>query len=180
VLDNTQQSIDMTNVENLTNLTISYDFDSLRRTRIHSQGESKLCHSFAIVSALRQALLNFLKTVTSIAPEAITHIGEQFKTTGGKYCFRLFLVNFIGNVNPRSYQGLFKLVKSDDYSILKQTAVIKTVIERMIKRTTFEIEGWKRLLSVRDLFDELKLKIDDYKMEVETVQHKDFRVNKII
>ena len=173
----------MTNVENLTNLTnltISYDFSSIGQTRIHSQGDSKLCHSFAIVSALRHALLNFLKTLTSTAPETIKYIEEQITTTDGKYSFRLFLVNFIGNVNPRSYQGLFKSVDPDDYSILKQTAVIKTVIERMTKRTTFETEGWKRILAVREVFDEFKLNIENYKMEVETVQIKYFTVNNII
>ena len=168
----------MTNVENLTNLTTG--FSSIGRTRIHSQGDSQLCHSFAIVSALRQALMQFLKTLSSIAPETIKDIEEQITTTDGKYCFRLFLVNFIGNVNPRSYQGLFKSVAPDWFSIENQTAVIKTVIERMTKRTTFEIEGWKRILAVRNVFEELKLNIDDYKMEVETVQIKDFRVNKIL
>ena len=165
----------MTNVENL---TISYDstsFSSIGRTRIHS-----LCDSFAIVSGLRQALLKFLKSLTSIAAETIKDIEEQITATDGKYCFRLFLVNFIGNVNPRSYQGLFKSVDPDWFSIENQTDVVKTVIERMIKRTTFETEGWKRILAVRNVFEDLKLNIDDYKMEVETVQLKDFTVNKII
>jgi len=69
ISQNTQQSIDMTKLENLTNLTRSTNF-SIGRTHFHNQKDSQLCHSFAAVSALRAALLKYLKDILT---------GEEFQ-----------------------------------------------------------------------------------------------------
>ena len=112
ISQNTQHSIDMTNLENLSNLTKSSDVYSDRRTYFHGQRESQLCHSFAIVSALRQALLMLLKNP---ACTLLPTIENEIRNPNGRYSFRIFFVNFLGNVNPRSYQGpeLKHFVKCD-------------------------------------------------------------------
>ena len=177
ISQNTQQSIDMTNLENLTNLTRGSTNFSAGRTHFHDQKDSQLCHSFAVVSAVRQALLKFLKNL--LTDEQFKIIGKEIAFTNGKYSFRLFLVNFVGNVNPRSYQGLVNLVNPNLSSIEKQTAVLKTVIERLVKRTTFEIEGWKRLLAIRQIFQEVNLEIDNHAIEMEEINSSKFEVRKL-
>ena len=170
---NTQKSIDMTKLENLTNLTKSSDNLSGNRTYFHNQKESQLCHSFAAVSALRQALLKFLKKFVT-ADEKLATIEKEIENSDGKYSFKMFLVNFVGNVNPRSYQGLMN--SADQTSTESQTAVVETVLGRMVKRTTFEIEGWKRIWAIREIFNELNLEIDNYKMEMEKIESNKFVV----
>jgi len=169
---NTQKSIDMTKLENLTNLTKSSDNLSGNRTYFHNQKESQLCHSFAAVSALRQALLKFLKNFAT--NEKLATIENEIEKLDGKYSFKIFLVNFVGNVNPRSYQGLMN--SADQTSTESQTAVVETVLGRMVKRTTFEIEGWKRIWAIREIFNELNLEIDNYKMKMEKVESDKFVV----
>jgi len=170
---NTQKSINMTKLENLTNLTKSSDNLSGNRTYFHNQKESQLCHSFAAVSALRQALLKFLKKFVT-ADEKLATIEKEIENSDGKYSFKMFLVNFVGNVNPRSYQGLMN--SADQTSTESQTAVVETVLGRMVKRTTFEIEGWKRIWAIREIFNELNLEIDNYKMEMEKIESNKFVV----
>ena len=170
---NTQKSINMTKLENLTNLTKSSDNLSGNRTYFHNQKESQLCHSFAAVSALRQALLKFLKKFVT-ADEKLATIEKEIENSDGKYSFKMFLVNFVGNVNPRSYQGLMN--SADQTSTESQTAVVETVLGRMVKRTTFEIEGWKRIWAIREIFNELNLEIDNYKMKMEKVESDKFVV----
>ena len=174
ISQNTQQSIDMTNLQNLTNLTRGSTNFSAGRTHFHDQKDSQLCHSFAVVSAVRQALLKFLKNM--LTDEQFKIIEKEISDSNGKYSFRLFLVNFVGNVNPRSYQGLLNLVDPNLSSIERQTAVLKTVLERLVKRTTFEIEGWKRLLAIRHIFQEANLEIDNYKIEMEKIESDKFEV----
>ena len=46
----------------------------------------------------------------------------------------------------------------------------------MIKGTMFEIEGWKRILAVRSIFEEAHLDIDRYKMKMIEVNLVQFTV----
>mgnify|MGYP000059998592 CR=1 FL=1 len=101
---------------------------------------------------------------------------SEIQNSNGKYSFRLFVVNFVGNVNPRSYQGLLNLVDPNWSAIERQTAVLETVIERMVKRTMFEIEGWKRILAIRQIFNQLNLNIDNYKLTMEKIEANKFEV----
>ena len=178
VAENTQHSIDMTNLNNLTNLTRSSDNFSLGRTKFHNQGESQLCHSFATMSGLRHSLLELVeeKRKNNYPGEKYKMIKNEIITSSGEYSFRMFLINFLGNVNPRSYQGLISSVNPDRSRILRQSAEMKIVIERLVKRTAFEIEGWKRILPVRDIFQELDLVIDDYKLQMTEVNIDTFKV----
>jgi len=78
----------------------------------------------------------------------------------GPFSFHKMLAVFIGCINPRSYYG----------DPTKQAAVLDSVISRLVNRTVFEIEGWKRILPVRNAFKELGIKkIDDYALTWEKV-----------
>jgi len=101
ISQNTQRSIDMTQLDNITNLTRSSSNFSDGRTHFHDQKNSELCHTFATLSALRQAILKFLKNFTS---EKVATIEQEIYNPNGVYSYKIFLANFVGNVNPRSYQ----------------------------------------------------------------------------
>ena len=120
ITENTQQSLNMTNINNMTNLTRSSDVGSGRRTALHAQNDSELCYAFAIISALRNALLKFMENQTSIEPEELKAVIEQIEKPDGKFNFKMFIVNYIGNVNPRSFQGLIKSVRIDKTVTEKQ------------------------------------------------------------
>ena len=175
ILEHTQQSIDMNNLNNLTNFTRSSDNFSGNRTQLHNQKDSQLCHSFAVVSALRTALLNVIKNL-NLTDEKRKQIQDKICDPKSEWSFKMFLVNFVGNVNPRSYQGLLNSISPNWSAIELQTAELRTVIDRLVRRTTFEIDGWKRILAIREIFNHLHLNIDDYKMEMETVKADKFEV----
>merc|ERR1712176_178776 len=81
----------------------------------------------------------------------------------GQECsFYRFLAVFIGCINPRSFEELFKDV---------QRAQIEMVIQRLVCRTAIEIEGWKRIPAARRLFDAAKLQIDEFTLKYEAIDH---------
>jgi len=124
---------------------------------------TNLCHSFATMSAFRQVLLNFIKKVQRKSPpeiaarckKIIAEINEK-----GEYSFNRMLAVFLGCISPRSYSNFSK-----------QSAITETVIARLVSKTAFEIEGWKRILPVREMFEKINLKIDDFELIYEKVNH---------
>ena len=58
----------------------------------------------------------------------------------------------------------------------RQFAALTTVIKRLVLGTTFEIEGWKRILPAREIFKKLSLNIDDYELKMEKIEKIDFEV----
>ena len=77
--------------------------------------------------------------------------------------FRLMLAVFCGCVNPRSFMGNF--LKEN------QGAVLEKVISRLVNRTEFEVEGWKRILPFCQMLAKFKIEIDTMSMESEIVRH---------
>ena len=71
------------------------------------------------------------------------------------------LAVFTGCVSPRSYSS------SSD----KQDAETEKIISRLVSKTAFEIEGWKRILPVRKMFEKMGLNIDDYELTYDEVNH---------
>ena len=177
ISENTQCSINVEKIEDVTNLTKSSDTFSNDRTSFHTQRKSALCHSFSAVSAFRHCLRKFLKSLKNVDPKILAEIVEQMNKSDGIYSFRTFLVNFVGNVNPRSYEGLVNPAGADPFKIKQQTAVVEVVVHRLVNRTMFEIEGWKKTLPVREIFQKLGLEIDDYQMGVNTIRSTQFQVN---
>ena len=100
----------------------------------------------------------------------------------------IFLDNLLCRVTNFQYcvcfktldQGLLNKVDPNWSAIEHQTAVLEIVLQRLAKRTTFEIEGWKRILAIRDIFNELNLDIDNYKLEIEKVEFHKFKVSEIL
>ena len=174
--EHTQCSINVQKIEDLTNLTKSSGTFSNDRTAFHQQKRSNLCHSFSIVSCFRNCLLKFLKSLQNIDQEKLSKIEEELKKSDGIYSFRSFLVNFVANVNPRSYEGLVNPAGADPFEIEKQTAVVELVVNRLVNPTMFEIAGWKRLFAGREIFEKLGLQIDNYQMTQKTVKSAQFQV----
>ena len=86
---------------------------------------------------------------------------KKIVDSSDEYSFQRMLVAFCGNVNPR---GIRRNLES-------QTAMLETVMERLVNPTTFEIDGWKRMGPVREMFSELNLNIDAYDLSYEMVTH---------
>ena len=174
---NTQGSLDMTNFGNLGNLINSHHIYSLDRTDFHLQEESNLCHSFATVSAFRRCLVLLIISFRSIfvGNPKFDEIITEIKKSDGKFPFKDFFKVFVACVNPRSFQGLAHL-KNEEKFIERQFAELETVIKRLVLGTTFEIEGWKRILPARDIFNELSLDINDFELEMKKVDKADFEV----
>ena len=174
--EHTQCSVNAQKIEDLTNLTKSSGTFSNDRTALHRQKRSALCHSFAIVSGFRKCVRKFLKNLQNVDPAKLSEVEEQMKKSDGIYCFRNFFVNFVANVNPRSYEGLVNPAGADPFEIEKQTAVAEVAVNRLVNRTMFEIEGWKRILAAREIFEKLGLQIDNYEMNFKIVKSAQFQV----
>jgi len=68
---------------------------------------------------------------------------------------------FLGCVNPRSYLE----------NSVEQIADTETVIQRLSSRTAFEVEGWKRLLPVREIYKALDLDLENYELKYKVINH---------
>ena len=112
-------------------------------TNHHDQHNSNLCHSYSVISAFRQALIQLLKTFKNPKVKNII----QRINGNEQFSFNRMLSIFLGCVNPRSYLDPPKV----------HTASTEMVIKRLVMKTAFEIEGWKRLLPVREIFENLNL-----------------------
>ena len=150
----TQATIDaLSNIDELLSM-ISIDMEyTSDMTAVHNQHRSNLCHSYSTISAFRQVLIQFLtqlKTDQSLSVTA-TLIDETIDRINGNegFSFNRMLTTFLGCVNPRTFLG-------DE---VRQIAMTETVIMRLIHFTAFEVEGWKRILPVRDIFHELGLEV---------------------
>ena len=151
-------------------------------TNFHSQKATYFCHSFGIVSGLRNALVNVAgnkksKKVKSIwgdievsanksALEVLTDDSPHYPVCE----YTKMLAGFINNVNPRSFEGL----DGDtirECKILKQAAVMEKVINRLTSKTTFESNGWKRIYGVLRFFEAFELDLETYELGAVKVTH---------
>ena len=133
-------------------------------TAIHDQGRTNLCHSYATISTFREVLRQFLRELRTELQfvdkvEIINDIITAMDTDG-KYSFKIMLSAFLGSVNPRSATASSS-----------QAARTETVVRRLVHGTVFEIAGWKRLLPIRQIFNDLELDIDNYQSNMEIVNH---------
>ena len=149
-------------------------------TNFHSQKDTFFCHSFGIVSGLRNALVNVAGNKKSkevrrggsevnankTAPEVLTDDSLAFPVCE----YKRMMAGFINNVNPRSFEGLdgdtFRKSK-----LLKQSAIMETVINRLTSKTIFETNGWKRIYGVLRFFEAFELDPENYELEAVKVTH---------
>ena len=160
VSENTQASADvLANMKDLLSTKTRSTQTSSDMTRIHEQGYSYLCHSYAAISCLRQLLIKLVKGQTGM-----DRLKLKIKNNSAQndHSFSRMLTIFLGCINPRSFCG--------DTS--KQAAMLETVVSRLVNKTAFEVEGWKRIIPVRTIFHELKLAIDDYELVYKHVYHR--------
>lgn len=148
----TQATIDaLSNLDELLSL-ISLDAEyTSDMTAVHDQHGSNLCHSYSTISAFRQVLIQFLTQLKSDQSSKANLIDQTIGRINGneRFSFNRMLTTFLGCVNPRTFLG----------DGIRQAAMTETVIMRLINFTAFEIEGWKRMLPVRDIFTELGLEV---------------------
>lgn len=162
--ENTQASQNvLTQIEYFLN---SIDEPSSDRTAVHDQEWSNLCHSYALISCFRQVLIKLLRTIQANSQTAqkqakIDDVIQEIKGKG-RFSFYRMLTGFVGCVSPRSFGGMAG----------KQLAYLHVVVCRLVQRTVFEIEGWKRLIPVREIFAELELDINQFELSYEEVEHK--------
>ena len=180
VAQNTQASVNM--------VEIAKAMEGINRTKIatggtnfHSQKNTNFCHSYGIVSGLRNALIHVAgnKKSKEVENMGLTEVSgnktaTEVLTDASPYfpvCeFPRMLAGFINNVNPRSFEGLDGdgIRKS---KLEKQTAILTTVITRLTSKTMFETNGWKRIYSVLRLFEAFELNPENYELEAEKVTH---------
>ena len=151
VTENTQGSVDaMTRIEQF--LSTSHYEANVLDTTFHDQFDTHLCHSYAIVSAFRQLIRTFLwfplSTLLSIKQVKLLYEAINDKDIVD-FSFHRVLTAFVMGVNPRSFAGLDT----------RQSARTDIAISRLVHRTAFEIEGWKKMIPVRDLFKSVGLKV---------------------
>ena len=130
-------------------------------TMVHDQHSTNLCHSFATMSGFRQILLNFAEKAKSEIGSNEAGCQEVIDgiNTKGEFSFNRMLAVFLGCVSPRSYSGK------------NQSGKTEKIISRLVSKTAFETEGWKRIIPVRKMFEKMNLKIDDYELSYEKVNH---------
>ena len=166
VNEDTQMLLDLNTLVADFLATLRIGVSTNERTPVHDQRNTYLCHSFSTMSAFHQVLIQFLSQFQNQV--GLENLSLRHKTIIRKviesideYSFQRMLVAFCGNVNP---QGIRRNQNT-------QTAMLETVMERLVDPTVFEIDGWKRIGPVREMFDGLHLNIDDYELNYERVTH---------
>ena len=188
ISSNTQGSVNM--VDEVTKLLSGLYYGNVATdgTNIHSQQSTNFCHSFGIMSGLRNELIKITKDKTS--NEVVLASGKDpTEIKGGKtgkevltdqspdnrywknICsFKKMLAGFINNVNPRSFEGLDgDTIRQSKIS--KQTAILSKVVDRLVSKSMFETEGWKRIYGVFRFFEAFNLDIENFELEAVKVSH---------
>ena len=97
--DETQASMDA--LADVKLFFTKFNTSAILQTKFHDQKDTDLCHSYSVMSGLRhiirQILLN--KNLNSVV---------DLMEEGRECSFYRFLAVFIGCVNPRSFDELFK------------------------------------------------------------------------
>ena len=117
---------------------------------LYSEEYPNLSHSYSVIQSVQLALLELLAE----KKEEISDVKND------RYFYKMLAV-FMGCVNPRSFYDTAQ----------KQGAELKTVIARLIFPTEFEIEGWKRILPNRTIFEQVNIKLDEYVLSYKEVFH---------
>ena len=142
------------------------DYSTRMMTCVHDQRKTNLCHSFAIISCLRHLMGTFFRKLKKKSSDEIKKIIAENTT------FEQMLAIFIACVSPRSMDGLMPNSNYKQLKIDKQFALLETVIKRLILRTAFEVEGWKRLLPIKKLFDRFKVDSEKWKLNYNEIVFK--------
>jgi len=139
-------------------------------THFHDQKGTNFCHSFAVVSGLRNSLRKAAGNKEKVKVEQLltdNYIADIFKNV---CTFQAMFAGFINNVNPRSLDGLdgdrFRKSK-----MANQAAYVDKVLKRLTSKTMFETHGWKRILGVHTFFETFELNPENYKLEAIKVTH---------
>ena len=167
VSENTQASIDiLKQVDNFFAATNKLGQNQTEVTFVHDQEFTNLCHSFATMSAFRQTILQLVESHKKIYGQTFgtlnyDDVESGIKAKVGEFSYNSMLTVFLGCVSPRSFNTAAEI----------QTAKTETIVARLCSKTAFEVEGWKRIIPVRKIFEKINLNIDDYELSYEKVHH---------
>ena len=152
VSENTQASMDaLTNIEQF--LSAADSQKDAMETTFHDQSDSYLCHSYAIISAFRQVIRQFFSSpLAGSNPIKQTKFTKRINLMNKNFSFHRLLTAFVTGVNPRSFTGL----------ITRQSANLETAVSRLVYRTAVEVEGWKKMIPVRDYFTSAGLQVKSF------------------
>ena len=100
VPDETQASVDA--LADLENYFSTVNTSGMSDTKFHDQENTNLCHSYSLMSGFRHILRQLLKNKNQ--QNAIEMMKEDRDCS-----FYRFLAVFLGCINPRSFDELFKV-----------------------------------------------------------------------
>jgi len=137
--------------------------------KVHDQKETNLCASIGVISALRSAQRKYL---VSEGKDFSTIMSEQ-DDIQGTFSFDKCLVLFTGCVSPRSLDGILVNNLGSEKIRKNQQKRFGTAIYRLVHRTGIDIEGWKRLLPVTELFEKYQIDIEKTELIYKECFHPD-------
>ena len=158
-------------------------------TQLHGQGKSNLCGLFGINSGLRHALTKL--TGDRTGTQVINTIGklveggrtaQQIFNDNSKWTvpafnvcsFQSMLCSLIAQVVPRSLEGL----DNDQFlrsMICKQATILEESIGKLVGKTMFETEGWKRIPGCFRFMESFGLNPEHFELVAEKVIHPNSR-----
>ena len=117
--------------------------------RIHDQNNTNFCASFASTSVLRGAAMGFLMSKGN-SQQQITADLEDRK---GKFAHSDMMTLLTGCVSPRSLDGIIENSKDQPKYINAQVQIIENVMNRLVRQTAIEAEGWRKIIPICKLFE---------------------------
>ena len=143
---------------------------------VHDQKNSSLCWAFAIISAIRAAVIKCIRDNhgdDESVKEVLDNGGDK-----QRWSHRRMLGNYLFNVYPRSFEGIgYDRFGNDLKSMNDQTAAVKKGIERLCYETVMHKEGWKYITNYKggsendSIFSKFGLAESDFKLVFEEVYH---------
>ena len=171
VADNTQASVNMQKeIQYASNFYTGHKMITSTgpmTNKIHDKRHTNLCSSIAVTSALRAAQLNFLDN----KGKDKRMVRQELDDITGNFSFDKMLVLFTGCVSPRSMDGIVCNSIGTQRLMNQQDKRISTAIYRLAHRTMIDMEGWKKLTPVVDLFQKYQINSNRINLEYREVDH---------
>ena len=117
--------------------------------RVHDQRLTGLCTSFSTVSTLRAATIRFMVNNHGINRDQVR---GDLEIRGGQYSFEKMLTLFTGCVSLRSMDGIILNSQNDPRLIGSQAQPRDSAVDRLVRKTAIQEEGWLRITPLVELF----------------------------
>ena len=134
--------------------------------RVHDQRMTSLCVSFATTTTVRGASINYLTNHGHPEDQIRNELENDFQ-----FSFTKMLTIFTGCISPRSLDGLIINSRNDPHFMNPQAQLIGNAIDRLVNKTAFEENGWKRIKPLVRLFNQYNVDPNNIELEKITVFH---------